>query len=155
MSRTAACAVFVALVLCASTVAAQEPPSLERARALYDAGDLDRARQVLEELVRAGTKDPAVFLLLGVVERSAGRLGSAIASLEKARTIAPDAAAIGVELATTLAWNQNLDRAIALFREVLATDSGNVGAQTGLGVRARLAGASRRGACDLRGNGRG
>lgn|GEM_PF-4833270 len=112
--------------------AAQDSPSLERARGLYDTGRLGEARAELQTLVRAGSRDPGVYLLLGVVERSDGRFGSAITWLRQAQRFDPVAVPIRVELATTLAWNRELGRAVDLYREVLREDPGNPGARIGL-----------------------
>lgn len=134
MSRAKGIVILVCLVIGMARVQAQEAtaPSLEHARALYDAGNLADARQDLEALVKAGTQDPQVFLLLGVIERTEGRLGRAITSLQQAHALAPDAAPMAVELASTLAWNRNLDRAIALFRSVLLNAPDDAGARGGL-----------------------
>ena len=87
-----------------SAAAAQQPPTLERARALYDSGRLGEARAMLEDLARAQPRDAGVHLLLGVVERTTGHLGEAIASLERAHALEPESSQAAVELATTLAW---------------------------------------------------
>lgn len=127
--------VWLVLAITASVASAQapaDPPSLPQARALYDAGNLEDARRVLQALIDSGTKDPEVFLLAGVVDRTAGRLTDAIASLQQAQSLAPRTVRADVELATTLAWNQNLDRAITLYRQVLVEFPDNIGARNGL-----------------------
>jgi tetratricopeptide (TPR) repeat protein len=124
--------VLVVTAVVASAQALADPPSLPQARALYDAGNLEDARRVLKVLIDSGTKDPEVFLLAGVVDRTEGRLTDAIASLQQAQALAPRTVRADVELATTLAWNQNLDRAIALFRQVLVEFPDNIGARNGL-----------------------
>jgi cytochrome c-type biogenesis protein CcmH/NrfG len=130
--RAIALALLVSTISAPAAVAA-DSPSLEHARQLYDAGNLDDARRELEALVRSGAEDPQVFLLLGVIDRTAGRFGSAVTSLERARGLALDATPMAVELATTLAWSRELDRAIALFHEVLTAEPANTGARVGLG----------------------
>jgi cytochrome c-type biogenesis protein CcmH/NrfG len=125
--------VLFAIVLCASQAHAQQLPPLEQARASYDAGRLDEARRVLEALAGQGTTDSGVFLLLGVVERSDGHLEKAIAALERAQRLQPDATQIDVELGVTLAWHRDFDRAIGLFQRVLAKEPGHAGARSGLG----------------------
>lgn len=132
MSRGALSLAAVVLVFCASAALAQ-PPALERARVAYAAGNLDEARRVLEEAVRQGTQDPGVFLLLGIIERTADRLESAITALQRAQALAPEATPIGVELGVTLARHGDLDQAIGLFRKLLAADPENPGALSGLG----------------------
>jgi len=126
---------MLALALSVTVAVAQsreEPPSLTQARTLYDAGNLEDARHVLQALITSGTQDPEVFLLAGVIDRTAGRLTDAIASLQQATALAPRTVRADVELATTLAWNQNLDRAIALYRQVLVEFPDNIGARNGL-----------------------
>jgi tetratricopeptide (TPR) repeat protein len=73
-----------------------------------------------------------VFLLAGVVDRTAGRLADAIVALQQAQGLAPSTVRVDVELATTLAWNRNLDRAIDLFRQVLIEFPDDPGARNGL-----------------------
>ena len=130
--------VRLATVLAATTVwtsaaSAQPPPPLERARTLYDAGRLDEARALLEDLARTQTRDPGVHLLLGVIERTTGHLPEAIASLERAHALEPESVQAAVELATTLAWHGDLDRAVPLFQQALVRDPSHVGARVGLG----------------------
>ena len=74
------------------------------------------SRRELKVLLKSGTTDPQAFLLLGVVERTAGDLPRAIATLRKGRALAPESEQLSMELATTLAWNRDLDEAIALFQ---------------------------------------
>jgi tetratricopeptide (TPR) repeat protein len=112
---------------------AQQPATLEAARALYDAGRLDDARSMLEDLARARAGDAGVHLLLGVVERTAGRLPEAVASLERAHSLEPESAQAAVELATTLAWQGRFDRAVRHYEQVLARDPLHQGARVGLG----------------------
>ena len=106
MRRIRVLVAVLAMVMGASQAHAQELPPLEQARAFYDARKLDEARQVLEGLVRQGTTDPGVFLLLGVVERTAGHLEKAIAALERAQALAPGSSQIEVELGVTLSWHR-------------------------------------------------
>ena len=135
MKAAVALALLVAVATGPSHAEAQpaaDPPSLTQARALYDAGDYDRARQVLQALIASGTQDPEVFLLAGVVDRTTGRLVDAIVALQQAQTLSPATVRADVELATTLAWNQNLDQATTLYRQVLVEFPDNVGARIGL-----------------------
>lgn len=111
---------------------AQTTPTLEEARALYDAGDLNAARDALTAMVAGGSRDPDVYLLLGVVERSRGSYGSAIRSLQMARSIDPAASAVSLELATTLAWNEELVMAEELYRQILQTEPNSTDARMGL-----------------------
>lgn len=134
MNRVALLVMLVMLLNGTRAVAQSLPePTLEQARTLYDAKKLDEARIVLERLKQSGSRDPEVFLLAGVVDRTAGRLGPAIESLEQGLALAPDSRRMRLELATTLAWNRELDRAIALFRQVLSAYPEDVGALSGLG----------------------
>jgi cytochrome c-type biogenesis protein CcmH/NrfG len=123
----------VAWLLWTAVAAAQEAPTLERARVLYDAGRITDARVMLEELTRTQTSDPGVYLLLGVVQRRAKDLPAAIASLDRAHALDPRSTQFAVELATTLAWHGDLDRATDLYRQVLAADPSHAGARAGLG----------------------
>ncbi len=116
-----------------TAASAQQTPTLERARALYDAGQLDEARTLLEDVVRAQPDDAGAYLLLGVIERTTGHLPAAIASLERAHALEPESTQAALELATTLAWHDDLDRAIRLYEQVLAREPSNVGARVGLG----------------------
>ncbi len=127
---------FIMLAVCllwTTAVRAGQAPTLERARALYDAGKLGEAGTMLGEMVRAGTGDAGVYLLLGVIQRTNRHLPEAIATLDRAHALDPQSAQISTELATTLAWHRDLDRAIGLYRAVLAKDQTNVGARIGLG----------------------
>jgi cytochrome c-type biogenesis protein CcmH/NrfG len=116
-----------------AAASAQQTPTLERARALYDAGRLNDARALLEDLVRAQPGDAGAHLLLGVIERTTGHLSKAIASLERAHALEPDSTQAALELATTLAWHNDLDRAVELYQQVLAREPSNHGARVGLG----------------------
>jgi cytochrome c-type biogenesis protein CcmH/NrfG len=116
----------------AATVSAQQPPVLDQARALYDAGRLREARALLEDLLRAQPGDGGAHLLVGVIERTMGDLPEAIVSLERAHALEPESSQPAVELATTLAWHGDLDRAVALYQQVLDREPSHIGARVGL-----------------------
>lgn len=123
---------LLALLLSASAAVAQQPP-LERARGLYDAGQLAEARVVLVELIKQQPGEVGAHLLLGVIDRTNGDLPASIQSLERAHALAPASTQVTVELATTLAWHNELDRAITLYQQALAVEPSHAGALIGMG----------------------
>ncbi|RAL23105.1 hypothetical protein DL240_09490 [Lujinxingia litoralis] len=60
------------------------------ARKYYEQGELDRAREVLEKLVKMRPRCAWAHALLGVVQRRQGRMVKALESLQRAAEIDPD-----------------------------------------------------------------
>jgi chemotaxis protein methyltransferase WspC len=69
---------------------APPPPTTADARSLANAGRLDEARKVCEQLIRTGPPSPDLFALLGVVHLAAGRWPDAADALRKALYLDPD-----------------------------------------------------------------
>lgn len=66
------------------------PGSLENARLLADAGRLDEARAVCEQLLRARPADANTLALLGVIHIAAGRANEAFDALRKVLYLEPN-----------------------------------------------------------------
>jgi chemotaxis protein methyltransferase WspC len=67
-----------------------KPGTLEAARSLADAGQLDEARAVCEQLVRARPSDADPLALLGVIHLAAARESQAFDAFRRALYLAPD-----------------------------------------------------------------
>ena len=72
------------------------------ARALYREGKRDEARRELSALAGAGSEDPDVHYLLGLIATETGDRAGALPCFERAAALAPDVAAHQLRLAETL-----------------------------------------------------
>ncbi len=72
------------------------------ARALYREGKVDEARRELEALAGAGSPDPDVHYLLGLIAAETGDRAGALPRFERAAALAPEVAAHQLRLAETL-----------------------------------------------------
>ncbi len=107
--------------------AAPAPPNtLEAARLLADAGQLDEARAACEALLRARATDADALALLGVVHLAAGRPGLALDALRKALYLAPDHAEALTHMMALCERRGDTARAAALRRRLdrLAREEG-------------------------------
>jgi Tfp pilus assembly protein PilF len=87
--------------------------------ALKDAGDLSRAREILQRAVQVAPEDPRLWFELGSLDSDQGRNAQAIEELGKATSLDPDLAEGFENLGAALAESGQLDRAQAAFRSAL------------------------------------
>ncbi len=102
-------------IACDQSLAAQTL----RAKALFQKGEVHRARPLLEEALRQGSKDSAVAYLLAVASRQEGRLEEALRLAALAATWEPDFYLFHFKLAEWLKeagrdFDEELQKALAL-----------------------------------------
>lgn len=104
-------------------------------------GDLHRARERLQPLLRAGSNDAELMFLAGVVERRLGGFGQAETALTRAAQARPLAAEPRLELAQLHVQMARPERALAALAPLLAGGSTNAEAWTIAAQAHTLAGA--------------
>ncbi|MGD1073244.1 MAG: tetratricopeptide repeat protein [Bryobacteraceae bacterium] len=89
------------------------------------AGEPDLALATALKLASDFPRNPDHRIFIAAIYRGKGQLDRAIESLEKARALAPDNAAIGANLGETLAEAGQTDGAIAVYRQSLKIRPGD------------------------------
>ena len=119
-------AAVVTAVSCATAVAQPAQPEtpvtiFQRANALYDGGEYERAAELYVQLVDAGMADASLFYNLGNAYYKLGAIGPAVLYYERARRLEPRDGDVNANLSLTrslLRDRQFIDEA-GLFRRVL------------------------------------
>ena len=122
---------MIPLLLAALNIASPASPAaaqnidLAPARSAREAGDFDRAIELLEAADRARPDDPEILRLLGTSYAFAGRYGPAIAALTRARALAPRDQDIALALARAYLWSGRIAPAADIAATIAREDPGN------------------------------
>ena len=115
------------LIIAPSAARAQvQDPRFDEARAARNAGDLGRAIQLIEEIDAQYPNDPTTLRLLGSAHAARGDYILAIATLERARLLAPQDQDIALALGRAMIWSGRLDDAEAIANEIGLVQPDNV-----------------------------
>jgi YaiO family outer membrane protein len=98
----------------------------EQAIAVHNAGRFDEAIALLEALDRTHGDDPTTLRLLGSYYAASGRNSEGIATLERARALAPKDLDIALALARAHFWSGHFNEADEVVAEIAAADFTNV-----------------------------
>ncbi|AFL89054.1 putative enzyme of heme biosynthesis [Terriglobus roseus DSM 18391] len=101
-------------------------------RVLIDAGSLDRARPMIEDLVQQHETDPGVILLNAYLLMHDGKNEAALQLLQTASKNEPDSVDLGILLARAQDRLGDQQKAADTYRKVLRSDRSNLEAQSGL-----------------------
>jgi len=104
------------------TAISTAPKTLNAARLLADAGQLEQARTVCEELLQARPTDADVLALLGVIHLAAGRADEAFDTLRKALYLEPDHIEAMSHMVGLCERRGDKDRAAALRRRLAVSE---------------------------------
>ncbi len=107
MKRTVALACAAACAA-ASPLVAQETPTREDAQAAYVAGDLARARAIVDALLDDNPSDPDLLRRRALIEAGEGELGAAQDTIDRALQLAPGDFDIQLARANILLWRGEL-----------------------------------------------
>lgn len=117
------------LLTAAPLAAAQEAPTVstramqvEAASQARAAGDIARARDILETLLAASPQDPDLLRRLAMIEADDGRLDTALETIDRAATLAPDDLDVALARAYILYWRGDLDAARTAVSAIAARD---------------------------------
>lgn len=98
--------------------------SLERAEDAIEAGELDEAAALLEQVASAGAELPERWFVEGTLASHRGDSEAAIAAYRRAAELAPDWPAPRIEAASEALWGRGAaDEALELSEAALAEDS--------------------------------
>ncbi len=115
------------LIIAPSAARAQvQDPRFDEARAARNTGDLGRAIQLIEEIDAQYPNDPTTLRLLGSAHAARGDYILAIATLERARLLAPQDQDIALALGRAMIWSGRLDDAEAIANEIGLVQPDNV-----------------------------
>ncbi|PCD04096.1 hypothetical protein COC42_07275 [Sphingomonas spermidinifaciens] len=106
-------------------IASAQDIDLAPAIAAREAGDFDRAIELLEAADRARPDDPEILRLLGTSYAFARRYDPAIATLTRARALAPRDQDIALALARAYLWSGRIAPAAGLAATIARDDPGN------------------------------
>lgn len=102
------------LALLAAPLLANEPaalPDREVAHEAYVSGEYEQSRQILEVLLDASPDDPDLLRRMAMVEAAAGDRSSALQSIERALSLAPEDGDVQLARGYILLWSDRLDEA--------------------------------------------
>ncbi|MEM6992472.1 MAG: tetratricopeptide repeat protein [Myxococcota bacterium] len=125
---------LAAWVCCCSILlprVADASEGLDDVRKLLAEEKIEEARATLAALAAAGSSESDVYLYLGGLERSAGRLVRAVAVFEAGLSIAPRGVELLSELAMTYAWSGRLDDAVTTYERALSVAPDDVNVRMG------------------------
>jgi glycosyltransferase involved in cell wall biosynthesis/Flp pilus assembly protein TadD len=108
--------------------------ALESSRRHYEAGRLQDAERLCEQILRVDANCVDALHLLGVIAGRAGRFDLAYEYLQAALKRKPDFAAAHNNLGNVFAYQQKLPEAVASFRNAVRCDPGFAVAHSNLGT---------------------
>ena len=111
-----------------------QDPTLDRALALHEAGQIAQARSIYRELLRASPRNADLLRLLGTAECQLGDLEAGARLLGEALEIAPDQPAAHYNRGNALKGLGRLEAAIASYDRAIALRPGDASAQLNRGV---------------------
>lgn len=126
IDKRALLAGVILMVWPAAAVAQANDQSLVQAIAAHNAGRFDQAIALLEALDRSHGDDPTTLRLLGSYYAAAGRYRKGIATLQRARALAPHDQDIALALARAHLWSGHLTKAEQVAAEIGVADRANV-----------------------------
>ncbi len=107
---------------------------LGEAQRLKDAGHLDQAELICQQLLSEFSKDGGALHLLGTISHLRGRQQEAISLLEQAVELEPNNTSFLVTLGGNLAIAGKMDSAVDCFRRATLIDPRSIDAQYNLGL---------------------
>lgn len=123
-------AVIALLVTSLPGLPAQQPAGqdtqalAQQAQSAFAEGQYSVAEKDYNELLQKGARSAAVYSNLGVVYLREGKLDSAVAMLDKAKSLAPSVAGIRLNLGLAYFRRREFKKASNYFAEVLSMDAG-------------------------------
>jgi len=102
--------------------------SLRLAQSWYGLDQLEKAKEILDELVKSSPADFAVFLWTGYVQRGLGNAEAAYAAFDQALKRSPNSGEALVALANLELERNAADEAVALAERALKTDAADAAA---------------------------
>lgn len=119
-------AALCVMAIPAAAYAQINDPRFDQALVARNAGDFERAVQLIEEIDAQYPNDPTTLRLLGSAYAAAGDLILAIETLKRARILAPQDQDITLALARVLIWSGRFKDAETIANEIALAQPGNV-----------------------------
>ncbi len=119
-------AVLCLIIEPSAAQAQPEDPRFDKAIAARSAGDFGKAIELIEQIDAQYPNDPKTLRLLGNAYAAAGEHILGIATLERARLLAPQDQDIALALGRVMIWSGRLDDAEATADEIALAQPDNV-----------------------------